>query len=212
MPNREGQPRTADDTGSRLYGDPIVHRCATETMLPASHVGDTGSNPVRATTCSLRSRVVPVRASVAGGSTALRSRLQGTNPALTREMGIARAASREGAAGRSRSLRSRGRLWRVRRGCGTIPLAALAREAAAYATGRGRDDPARCARAGTSARVLVVADLFEPVDRSAVLLLLDGDVCHRGRRRGAVPVLLARREPDDVPGAELLDGTPVALG
>ena len=34
---------------------------------------------------------------------------------------------------------------------------------------------------------------------------------HGGRRRGAVPVLLARRDPDDVTGANLLDRAAFAL-
>ena len=34
---------------------------------------------------------------------------------------------------------------------------------------------------------------------------------HRGRRRSAVPVLLAGREPDDVAGADLLDRPALAL-
>ena len=48
-------------------------------------------------------------------------------------------------------------------------------------------------------------DLLQPVDGFAVEPLLNGDVRHRGGRRRAVPVLFARREPDDVAGANLLD-------
>src|SRR3954471_10430856 len=36
--------------------------------------------------------------------------------------------------------------------------------------------------------VLFIADVFQPVDRLALELLLHGDVRHRGRRRRAVPV------------------------
>src|SRR3954451_7267260 len=45
----------------------------------------------------------------------------------------------------------------------------------------------------------------------AVLLLLDGDVAHGGRGRRAVPVLLARLEPDHVPPPDILDGPALAL-
>src|SRR5208283_6137476 len=55
-------------------------------------------------------------------------------------------------------------------------------------------------------------DGFHPVDDLAVELLLDGDVGHGGGGRGAVPVLLAGREPDYVAGADLLDRTAPALG
>ena len=50
-----------------------------------------------------------------------------------------------------------------------------------------------------------------PFDRLAVEGLLHGDVRHRGGRRGTMPVLFTRREPDDVAGANLLDGTTQAL-
>ena len=45
----------------------------------------------------------------------------------------------------------------------------------------------------------------------AVELFLDGDVGHGRGRRGAVPVLLARREPDDIAGPDLLDRAALAL-
>ena len=59
--------------------------------------------------------------------------------------------------------------------------------------------------------VLLVADLLHPVDHLAVQLFLNGDVRHGGGRRGAVPVLLAGREPDHVTGPDLLDGAAPAL-
>src|SRR5690349_15525077 len=56
-----------------------------------------------------------------------------------------------------------------------------------------------------SGSVLFVADRLHPFDHLTVEALLDGDVRHgRGRRR-PVPVLLARRKPDDVAGMDLLD-------
>src|SRR4051812_9706231 len=53
--------------------------------------------------------------------------------------------------------------------------------------------------------VLLVADLFQPVDGFALPRLVDGDVLHGGFRRRAVPVLFARLEPDHVAGPDLLD-------
>jgi hypothetical protein len=53
--------------------------------------------------------------------------------------------------------------------------------------------------------VLFVADLFHPVNRFAVELFLNGDVRHRRRRRGAMPMLLARRELDHVTGPNFFD-------
>ena len=60
--------------------------------------------------------------------------------------------------------------------------------------------------------VLFVGNLFHPVDSLAVERFLDGDVLHRGVRGGAMPVLLARREADDVSGSDLGDRTTIALG
>src|SRR5688572_12937846 len=55
----------------------------------------------------------------------------------------------------------------------------------------------------TSFSVLAVADLLEPVHDSPVDSLLQRDVAHRCRRRGAVPVFYARRNPDYVPRLDL---------
>jgi hypothetical protein len=52
---------------------------------------------------------------------------------------------------------------------------------------------------------LRAADLFHPVDGFSVELLLNGDVAHGRRRRCAVPVLLARRKPDDVARPDFFD-------
>src|SRR5437667_2016011 len=59
--------------------------------------------------------------------------------------------------------------------------------------------------------VLLVADLLHPRDRTAVQRLLNGDMRHRGRRRSAVPVLLAGRKPDDIAGPDFLDGSTPTL-
>jgi hypothetical protein len=58
---------------------------------------------------------------------------------------------------------------------------------------------------GPSAYVLFVADLFHPVDRFAVKLFLNGDMGHRRGWSGAVPMLLTRRNPDDVTRPNFLD-------
>ncbi len=53
--------------------------------------------------------------------------------------------------------------------------------------------------------VLFVADLFHPVNHFAVERFLNGDVGHGRGWRGAVPMFLARREPDHVTGPNLFD-------
>src|SRR5678816_3833726 len=80
--------------------------------------------------------------------------------------------------------------------------------------GAGLTPPASERRASARsglATVLVVAHMLEPLHGLAVEHFLDGDVCHRRRRCRAVPVLLARREPHDVAGADLLDRTTLTL-
>src|SRR5689334_17421898 len=62
-----------------------------------------------------------------------------------------------------------------------------------------------------SSSVLLVGDVFEPVDRLAIELLLHGDVRHRRGWRGAVPVLFARGKPHDVTGADLFNRSAPAL-
>jgi hypothetical protein len=58
---------------------------------------------------------------------------------------------------------------------------------------------------------LLVAHLLHPFDGFAIERFLDGDVRHRRVGRGAVPVLLAGRKPDDVAGADFLNWTALAL-
>ena len=63
-----------------------------------------------------------------------------------------------------------------------------------------------------SLAVLFVADLFHPIDSLAVERFLDGDVRHGRGWRGAVPMLFARRKPDNIAGTNLLDRAALALG
>ena len=58
---------------------------------------------------------------------------------------------------------------------------------------------------------LLVADLFHPVGAVAVELFHNGDVRHGRGWGSAVPMLLARREPDHVPRPNLLDRASPAL-
>ena len=53
--------------------------------------------------------------------------------------------------------------------------------------------------------ILLVADLFQPIDHLTVELLLDGDMRHGRGRRGPVPMPHAWREPDHVTRTNLLD-------
>lgn len=53
--------------------------------------------------------------------------------------------------------------------------------------------------------VLLVRDLFHPIDDFAVEPFLKGDVRHRRRRGSPVPVLLTRREPYHITRSNLLD-------
>src|SRR5216684_7620907 len=62
-----------------------------------------------------------------------------------------------------------------------------------------------------SAAVLLVADLFHPVDVLAVERFRNSDMRHRGRRCRAVPVLLAGWKPDDVAGTDFFDRSALAL-
>src|SRR5262249_34862378 len=62
-----------------------------------------------------------------------------------------------------------------------------------------------------SSAILLVADVVHPLDNFAVQPFLDGDVGHRGGWRGAVPVLLARGEPDHITRADFLNWSALAL-
>ena len=60
--------------------------------------------------------------------------------------------------------------------------------------------------------ILFVADFFHPLDNLAIKFFLDGDVRHSRGWRGAVPVLLAGRNPDDVTRANFFNRAAPALG
>src|SRR5712675_1004175 len=62
-----------------------------------------------------------------------------------------------------------------------------------------------------SAAVLLVADLFHPVDVFAVERFRNSDMRHRGRRCRAVPVFLAGWKPDDIAGTDFFDRSTLAL-
>jgi hypothetical protein len=66
-------------------------------------------------------------------------------------------------------------------------------------------------RSRPSFSILLVADLFHPVDILAVERFRDRDMGHRDSRCRAVPVLLAWRKPDDIAGADFFDGSTLAL-
>src|SRR5262245_18639807 len=73
---------------------------------------------------------------------------------------------------------------------------------------RSRTQPRHGSGSRSSDPVLLVADLLQPVDDLAVEPFLNGDVGHRGRWRGPVPVLFSGRTRDHVPRPDLLDRPP----
>jgi hypothetical protein len=62
-----------------------------------------------------------------------------------------------------------------------------------------------------SVAILIVGDLFHPLDHLTVEILLNGDMRHGGGWRRAMPMLLARREPDHIAGMNLFNQTDLAL-
>src|SRR5438876_3011132 len=55
------------------------------------------------------------------------------------------------------------------------------------------------------APILFFAHLFHPIDHLAVQRFLNSDMRHRGCWRGAVPMLLTRRKPNDIARPDFLD-------
>src|SRR6266702_2902774 len=56
-----------------------------------------------------------------------------------------------------------------------------------------------------SISILLVADLFQPIDVPAVDGFLDGDVAHPGGRRGSMPVLHSGWNAHHIARADFLD-------
>src|SRR5579859_5346777 len=71
---------------------------------------------------------------------------------------------------------------------------------------RRRVGPASPPAHSRSVPVLLVAHLLHPIGGSAVELLVDGDMRHAGGGGCAMPVLLARRNPDNVARMDLFAG------
>lgn len=65
--------------------------------------------------------------------------------------------------------------------------------------------------APNSLLILFVADFLQPIHGFAIKLFLDGNVGERGSRRRAMPMLLARGEPDNVAWPDFFDRTFPAL-
>ena len=63
------------------------------------------------------------------------------------------------------------------------------------------------AASAKSLAVLLVADLFHPLDHFAVELFLNGDMRHTGGCRGSMPVFLTRRDPDNITLPDFLNWT-----
>src|SRR6266404_3813715 len=59
--------------------------------------------------------------------------------------------------------------------------------------------------------VLLVADVFHPLNHFSVQSLLNGDMRHRRRRTCAMPVFFARRKPDHIARSNFFDRSAFAL-
>src|SRR5277367_4181134 len=54
--------------------------------------------------------------------------------------------------------------------------------------------------------VLLVTDLFHPIDNPPVKSFLNCDVCHSSSRTGTMPMFLFGLEPDDIARPDFFDG------
>src|SRR5262249_348386 len=63
----------------------------------------------------------------------------------------------------------------------------------------------------SASSILLVRDVFHPLDHLAIEHFLNGDMRHRSCRRRAVPMLLVRREPDDIARPDFFDRSALAL-
>jgi hypothetical protein len=59
--------------------------------------------------------------------------------------------------------------------------------------------------------VLLIADLFQPLDNFTVELFLNGDMGHGRGGTGPMPMFLSRRDPDHVTRSNFLNGAAPAL-
>src|SRR5215831_14757885 len=69
----------------------------------------------------------------------------------------------------------------------------------------------KAGKGSASPAVLLVRDFFHPIDGLAVERFLNGNVRHRRGWRRAVPVLLARRKPNDIARTDFLNAAALAL-
>ena len=53
--------------------------------------------------------------------------------------------------------------------------------------------------------ILLITDVFHPIDHLAVERFLNGNVRHRRRRRSAMPMFFVRRKPDDIAWPNFFD-------
>src|ERR1700742_1596547 len=63
----------------------------------------------------------------------------------------------------------------------------------------------------STSSILLVRHFFHPIDDFTVERFLNGNVCHRGCGRGAMPMLLVRRKPDHVAWPDFFDRSALAL-
>lgn len=88
-----------------------------------------------------------------------------------------------------------------------VPVAGKGRETRSRSRLRARTD----VWLSVDVPVLVVGDVFHPVDDFSITLLVDGNVCHGPLWSRTVPVLFVRGEPDHVTRPDLLDGPALSL-
>jgi hypothetical protein len=76
---------------------------------------------------------------------------------------------------------------------------------------RGSDGALRSQPSLSTSVILFVADLFQPIDHLTVKRFLNGNMCHCGCRRSAVPMLLVRRKPNHIAWPDFLDRAAATL-
>jgi hypothetical protein len=76
---------------------------------------------------------------------------------------------------------------------------------------RTRCCSAGCKRFAFLFAILLVADLFHPLNDFAVEIFGDGKVGHGGSGRSAMPMFFAGRKPNDIAGSDFFDRATLAL-